>query len=1521
MSAKEDALKRQLAEQREQRESLAESMRDAAARIALLDARLAEVPPPDDPEAAAKRKREAAEHAELGGSLESIRRSLDEVNEVSAGLLGELISQGDPALQVGQLDGDVPLLLLPVRLEVRFRGAELLVRVFPDAAAVDTLERSLTVDEQSAARAFWEAHAAAADEAGRRAAWAQLVAVAGRRRAGWIARRTRKGADDVPLAPSSWSRAPQSHVMPERLVFMALDGGEVVQQVVGAPIPDPLAVGPDPSAAASAPAGEAPVDPAMRWMVDFEEAVRVGMAARIPLDPARAAAGFERLVVVGVRTSSNLEDSRRRLEELVEAHTYSSGLSLLRTGTPTNTTAATLAAHTPQQDVDESFALELGPPAFEPGAAELDRRDGDWLVEALGIRPELLARVEGAGGTELREARLMNRALWPATLGYYLEQMMGPVFSLETVARVREFLDRWVTARGPLPPLRIGGQPYGVVPTTAFSRIAWKEGTRFETELHGVLRRAHEVWRELARRVPRVTEGHDEQALLEVLASAPSATSVTGRVGVGRAYLTNVIRMMTGDGGAQQVTRAAQEATVEALSELGYRMPATPRVLEAAFRASRMQLRPLVAPAPLSEDAPLPALAEDGSNYLQWLARSDVDALRLNELGTEGGAQIPPPQALLYMLVRQSLLLAYWDAAMKVHVGEGKLEPAARIESELVNVLEAARPDRWDQLRLESAASGGKPIGQWLRTEAARGLREARELNETRAAIDELAGLPTARLERLLAEHLDLCSYRLDAWEVGFARQRLAELRAGGKGGAHLGAYGWLEDVRPGAAGERVDPGEAPEAHELPDVKELLRQPDNAGFVHAPSLAQATTAAVLRNGALTHAADGALQIDLSSERARRAAGYLDGMRHEQPLEALLGQRFERALHVRSNGRPLDRFVLEFRTAFPASAGRVVGADASRTAPELTAGAVVDGAALVHAVRSRSYPYGVDGLPPAGSSDARGVEAAVGDLLDDFDALADLLLAEGVHQSLTGNFERAAAALRTVSDAAPPPEVEVLKTPRAGTSLTHRVAVLLDPAAGPGPWEDVPETPRAAAEPRLDAWLAERFGPPKDIRCRVLGDGGAARELTPLDLGLRPLDLALLLGGAGEGLAELEALVRAVAGDGEVRLVERDPDWDPQIKTFVELFPLAAVLGETISAARPLAQRDLRPASLDAGDPDAGFDLDELDRRARAAVERIRAARTELAAASTPGRQRGALLDAWRLGLPGAVPGAEEGLGDQVRAAGDELERRGRLAADALEAAGTAPDGARLRSLTDAFAAVFGGAFRAVPLFEPDAPGIGGLVADDALLADAPAHAAEAWLEASGRVRRAIGAVAESRTLADLLGQPPPRLRVVQLPRREGERWVALAPPEGTAASASVSIVLDGSGEDGLPAGERVAAGLLIDEWVEVVPAATQLTGIAFHHDSPGAEPPQSLLLAVPPQHTDRWSWDDVVDAVLETLELGKVRAVDPDLVAQTAFAQLLPAAVLPVSDAPVSIVADLSSVVAGGVAPKSGAHP
>jgi hypothetical protein len=63
--------------------------------------------------------------------------------------------------------------------------------------------------------------------------------------------------------------------------------------------------------------------------------------------------------------------------------------------------------------------------------------------------------------------------------------------------------------------------------------------------------------------------------------------------------------------------------------------------------------------------------------------------------------------------------------------------------------------------------------------------------------------------------------------------------------GAYLGAYAWVEDLRPSTS--RLAPVQLPGdiAKNFAGTSPILHDPTNGGYIHAPSLTQARTAAVL----------------------------------------------------------------------------------------------------------------------------------------------------------------------------------------------------------------------------------------------------------------------------------------------------------------------------------------------------------------------------------------------------------------------------------------------------------------------------------------------------------------------------------------------------------------------------------------------------------------------------------------------------------------------------------------------------
>lgn len=82
---------------------------------------------------------------------------------------------------------------------------------------------------------------------------------------------------------------------------------------------------------------------------------------------------------------------------------------------------------------------------------------------------------------------------------------------------------------------------------------------------------------------------------------------------------------------------------------------------------------------------------------------------------------------------------------------------------------------------------------------------------------------------------------------------------------------------------------------------------------------------------------------------------------------------------------------------------------------------------------------------------------------------------------------------------------------------------------------------------------------------------------------------------------------------------------------------------------------------------------------------------------------------------------------------------------------------------------------------------------------------------------------------------------------------------------------------GVSSGAAVA-GLVVDQWTESVPDARVTTGLSFQYDQPGAQAPQTILLAVPPDDAPDWSETMIEEIVMETIGLVHARAVDIDAV-------------------------------------------
>ncbi len=121
----------------------------------------------------------AAELTRLARERDKVIRAEQAARERLIGLSDKLLDQRTPEQAVASLVGDVPVLMLPARLETRFSsgGQQLDVRVFPDQVHVTAHDPALTEDELAGLNWYWEHRWPDPDDQVRAdEAWSGLVA-------------------------------------------------------------------------------------------------------------------------------------------------------------------------------------------------------------------------------------------------------------------------------------------------------------------------------------------------------------------------------------------------------------------------------------------------------------------------------------------------------------------------------------------------------------------------------------------------------------------------------------------------------------------------------------------------------------------------------------------------------------------------------------------------------------------------------------------------------------------------------------------------------------------------------------------------------------------------------------------------------------------------------------------------------------------------------------------------------------------------------------------------------------------------------------------------------------------------------------------------------------------------------------------------------------------------------------------------------------------------------------------------
>lgn len=1361
--------------------------------------------------------------------------------------------------------------LLPLRLETVFEpdaaGWTMLLRIVPDEASIRRDEPLPTKLEIDSLRAMWQATLDDLTPALRttplhewldtprgRLEWQTLCVRFGPERAAWLAPAHMPtlvgnvvGIDPTPLRDRS---SPNRVGGFSSRIEIWIAFGAAAAVVIDTTDVDASALEFDVVGARSASDGSQ-VHEKDRWWISWQAAQKVGLGRSIALPNGQGPQDIRVLYAVGLGDTNPEAHFRAQID--------AGELALLPLGAPTNAVDGRQAASLGHDDLEwlrvaQRRIRRIGDPV----------PDNPMLSQSLaGFAAKLPACPDAIGLPNID--RVLVGALWPALWGHQMRDLWGCV---DEADRLAQWASRYLRPEGPLPPIRIAEQAYGLLPTSALSR--WQVSTE-EGELAAQERRLvksmlvlRDHWRDAAHSRGTAV-GADTAGLLDLIGRDALSASYAYRYFVPASLWQALYAGTTGIDSRK--FDAWVQATFKPLhSLLGRGADDPPGMREYLAVGRHRELRlPLVMPTqlPISfyelDQQGHPRLDKQGAPVL---ATSPERALaKLIKTVLESGHDISALQEKWRKLLPDSLLI-------RLAIESNMLSAAAAVQADVGGVAplleplvgDAAKPTLIGELapQYDPSAAHVDPAGATRRMVLSNFERLIKLVGDQPPEVQALG-----QIERALRATLDTAAHRIDPWITGMAARRLEYLRGLPQTRFRLGVYGWLDGPMLGKPG-----------------------PTDGGLLHAPSHAQALTAVILRDKFISEAMESPAppggrnlwSMQLESQRIRLAEEIAEEVRLGSHFFEVLGRQVER---IGADGTAPITAVDTLRRSFPMHATHA------------------DRGAVCHG------PNALAGLldsavPPLALSAAQRERLQL--LRQTIDTYGDLLVAEAVHQVVTGHADIAGAAMDAAAGLAAPPTLGFTQTPLAGDSLSTAVLCAIPfqkASADPQPGGSPAAIADGSVPPALERMLGTAG---KWTWTRLDASGRETAAVTLDDLGLVPIDTVLIsldtlddmarfrldaerdeaLGGTGR---ELQRQARAVIGvlGGQPALLRDIAALDePAIdaaETRARDADILAELHVRYAVLRASAQR------LIDGLTAAITRQDEPALRRHIFIGLRWGIRPMLNLAE----QRtlwSALLDDVAAPDPALLPRVARQASDAMKsrlAAAPAADTREPIARKLAELA--APDG-QLAILSQVDGATLARKSRmrtvgvAIELDEQWLPVVAAVRAPlarlEALLLQslsAQAPLLDAWSNAPGDPWRtqAVTSLRQQRDAQGGQGQRSdvPRLVVAYT---EGDVW----PTAGAREPLAVSLV---------------------DSWTEIVPRAAQTTTAAFGFNAPAARPPQAILLAVPPVLDSAFgaplSTADLVEIVDETRALAHARAADAERLGP--YLAVVPTVMLPAS--------------------------
>ncbi|MDM0109869.1 hypothetical protein QTH97_33495 [Variovorax sp. J22R24] len=733
--------------------------------------------------------------------------------------------------------------------------------------------------------------------------------------------------------------------------------------------------------------------------------------------------------------------------ELVDAHNANGRMAVLAPGTPTNTIAGEPTTDFGERAESLSPLLHVDPATQMSSAVVLKGLTGRVAADALPM----------AGGDldYYGPGSLAVQGLWPVLWGRMLRDVIGAGANETALAR---WAIRNLSVEGPRPAFRVGEQPYGLLPTSTFG--TWVASPNDDlADVEARIREWALPWRAGAAAAALAARGRvhgaDIPDLLDVV-GVHAPTRYWNVRAVADLYQLQALRTMFG---MAPLDTAWDNNTAHTL---------------------RGDAKPIAPIGRAPGEAAIPGPPRDD--------KEDIGLLRsLPMLG---------PEPLLYLqrqalglvghLMREALIDAravVGDAAVRLQAGT-PIAIGQRLSWTDENAYRSVLFQGTD-LAVTALRAGADPNGRLV----------ADRFKEIQEAIQVIADLwePLSKpLFRAALAALDTAAFRVDPWLTGIAERRLQQMIASGAP-FRLGAYGWVDGPAPynAAPGGPLAPG-----------------PTAAGLLHAPSSAQALTAAILRDAAVRYPGDNRWKLQLDSAKIRAAIALAERVRLGlHPYEAL-------GLEVERIAGDWD-VVRVLRKTYP-------------LATDQQERRVCDGQKVLEAARTGALAL-VPDLPADLATRLEPLDSVL-------DTYGDLLVTDGVHALVSGRADLANAAMEAAAGLGAPPGLRAVHTPREATTVRVSAWALLAAAESPA---SPNASPGRVADPAFAAIVDAELGAgifngdddaEIEQRRRLAAVVGGADEHAPVPS---------LTGGGYEGvpLSADADLRRAIATDLRNRLTE------------------------------------------------------------------------------------------------------------------------------------------------------------------------------------------------------------------------------------------------------------------------------------------------------------------------------------------------------------------------------------------------